>query len=97
MIRSVGAGGTGLNGLPQRKPQQPETPFPKIGKGSTVAGGGTATATESKPIMVGVKPKSHLVSILEEISGVVRKNADGDKLEVSGKAILMAKKLFAQQ
>ena len=39
MIRSVGAGGTSLNGLPQRKPQQPETPFPKIGKGGVITEG----------------------------------------------------------
>lgn len=96
MIRSVGAGGTSLNGLPQRKPQQPETPFPKIGKGGVITEGSVSSATEPKTLMVGVKPKSHLVSILEETSGVVRKNADGDKLEVSGKAIQMAKKLFGQ-
>ena len=94
MIRSVGAGGTSLNGLPQRRPQQPETPFPKIGKGSTAVEEKAFSEQQPKPVMVGVKPKSHLVSILEETSGVSRKNADGDKLEVSGKAIQMAKELY---
>ena len=96
MIRSVGAGGTNLNGLPQRKPQHPETPFPKIGgAGTTPVNEKATSADEPKTVMVGVKPKSHLVSILEETSGVHRKNADGDKLEVSGKAIRLAKELFA--
>lgn len=96
MIRSVGAGGTNLNGLPQRKPQQTEVPFPKIGRGSATVEEKPFSEQQPKTMMVGVKPKSHLVSILEETSGVVRKNADGDKLEVSGKAILMAKKWFGQ-
>ena len=92
MIRSVGAGSTSLNGLPQRKPQQPETPFPKIGKDT---GREQAVSQETtKPIMVGVKPKNHLTSILEETAGVMRLNADGDKLEVSKMAIKMAKELY---
>ena len=94
MIRSVGAGGTSLNGLPQRRQQQPETPFPKIGKGGIVAEGGATSTGEAKTLMVGVKPKSHLVSILEETAGVMRLNADGDKLEVSKMAIKMAKELY---
>ena len=48
----------------------------------------------TKPIMVGVKPKNHLTSILEETAGVMRLNADGDKLEVSKMAIKMAKELY---
>ena len=94
MIRSVGAGGTSLNGLPQRKPQQPETPFPKIGKDTGRVEEQAVPQETTKLIMVGVKPKNHLTSILEETAGVMRLNADGDKLEVSKMAIKMAKELY---
>ena len=95
MIRSVGAGGTNLNGLPQRKPQQSETPFPKIARGNeAVEQHQTFMKNEQKSIMVGVKPKSHLTSILQETSSVMRQNADGDRLEVSKMAIKMANELF---
>lgn len=92
MIRSVNAGGTSLNSLPQRKPQQPQSPFPKINGGSTAVEEQTASKQdEVKSMMVGVKPKSHLQSILDEKSSVVRLNADGDRLDVSKKAISLAK------
>lgn len=46
--------------------------------------------------MVGVKPAPHLQSVFDEENGVIRLNADGDRLEVSKKAISLAKeKLFA--
>ena len=45
--------------------------------------------------MVGVKAKAELKSIFDEENGVVKLNADGDRLDVSKRAISMAKeKLF---
>ena len=45
--------------------------------------------------MVGVKLAPHLQSIFDEENGVIRLNADGDRLEVSKRAISLAKeKLF---
>ena len=91
LIQSVGAGGAGLNGLPKRKSQQSEMPFPKINGGGTTVEDKSLQESSTQSVMVGVKPKSHLQSILDEITGVVRLNADGDRLEVSQKAISMAK------
>ena len=95
MIRSVSAGGTGLNGLPPKRQQQPEVPFPKINTGDTaVDHKPLLSGSGEKSLMVGVKPKTHLQSILDETSGVVRLNADGDRLEVSKVAIKKAKEYF---
>lgn len=99
MIRSVGAGGTGLNNQPRRK-AQPEAsmPFPKLesdGQVGTTQEQPTKIKQESQTMMVGVKPKPQLKSIFDETSSVVKLNADGDRLEVSKHAITLAKdKLF---
>lgn len=98
MIRSVGAGSTGLNNQPRRKTQQEQTtPFPKIGGANDVStskeelGG---VQSEKAPMMVGVKPKAQLKSIFDEPNGVVKLNADGDRLEVSKRAISLAKEVL---
>ena len=94
MIRSVGVGGSSVSNQPPRRPQQAsQTPFPDItGLGDDKS---AATAKAQPSIMVGVKPAPHLQSIFEEENGVIRLNADGDRLEVSKKAISLAKeKLF---
>ncbi|MCH7321995.1 DNA primase [Solibacillus sp. MA9] len=99
MIRSVGAGSTGLNNQSRRK-AQPEAsiPFPKVGSGGQVGTTQEQPAKirqESQTMMVGVKPKSQLKSIFDETTSVVKLNADGDRLEVSKRAITLAKdKLF---
>ena len=98
MIRSVGAGSSGLNNETRRK-KQPEQniPFPKIGLDGVAAKQDEVRDIESQqaPLMVGVKPKAQLKSIFEEDSNVVKLNADGDRLEVSKRAISLAKeKLF---
>lgn len=91
MIRSVGVGGSNVNNQAPRRPQQtPQTPFPDI-SGLNLDKKSTASAKGQQPMMVGVKPAPHLKSIFDEDNGVVRQNADGDRLEVSKKAILMAK------
>ena len=94
MIRSVGVGSSSVSNQQPRRPQQaPQTPFPDIsGLGDAKS---SASAQTKQPIMVGVKPAPHLQSIFEEENGVIRLNADGDRLEVSKKAISLAKeKLF---
>lgn len=89
MIRSVGVGGSNVNNQSPRRPQQvPQSPFPDI------SGLNIDKKTEAKtqqPVMVGVKPAPHVQSIFDEENGVVRLNADGDRLEVSKKAISLAK------
>ena len=95
MIRSVGVGGSSVNNQPPRRSQQvPQTPFPDIlGLGDENS---TASAKAQQPVMVGVKLAPHLQSIFDEENGVIRLNADGDRLEVSKRAISLAKeKLFA--
>ena len=90
MIRSVGVGGSSVSNQPPRRPQQaPQTPFPDLaGLGDDKS---AATAKAQQSIMVGVKLAPHLQSIFEEENGVIRLNADGDRLEVSKKAISLAK------
>lgn len=94
MIRSVGAGSTGLNNQPQRRTQrEPNVAFPNI-SGLPLDLEKEAKVAE-KPLMVGVKPNKNITSIFDERNGVVRLNADGDRLEVSKRAIAIAKeKLF---
>ena len=91
MIRSVGVGGSNVNNQSPRRPQQvPQSPFPDI-SGLNVGEKSTASTKARESIMVGVKPAPHLQSIFDEENGVVRLNADGDRLEVSRKAISLAK------
>lgn len=98
MIRSVGAGSTGLSNQTRRKTQPEQTiPFPKVGNEAvSLTKDEIGGAAPSKaPLMVGVKAKAELKSIFDEDNGVVKLNADGDRLEVSKRAISMAKeKLF---
>ena len=95
MIRSVGVGGSSVSNQPPRRSQKtPQTPFPDIsGLGDAKS---SSSAKAQQPVMVGVKLAPHLKSIFDEENGVIRLNADGDRLEVSKKAISLAKeKLFA--
>lgn len=94
MIRSVGAGSTGLNNQPQRRTQrEPHVAFPNIS--GLPLDLEKETKVADKPMMVGVKPNKNVSSIFDEKNGVVRLNADGDRLEVSKRAIAIAKeKLF---
>lgn len=98
MIRSVGAGSTGLNNQPRRRTQQEQTaPFPKIGGANDLPKSGEqlgGVQAEKTPLMVGVKPKTQLKSIFDEPNGVVKLNADGDRLEVSKRAINLAKEIL---
>lgn len=98
MIRSVGAGSTGLSNQTRRKtPQEQTIPFPKVGDGTISLNKEEIqeTSPSKAPLMVGVKVKSELKSIFDEVNGVVKLNADGDRLEVSKRAISIAKeKLF---
>lgn len=96
MIRSVGPGNTGLNNQTRRKtkPEQ-TTPFPKIDNGGLSLDKDEIGGIKQAPLMVGVKAKVQLKSIFDEDNGVVKLNADGDRLEVSKRAISLAKeKLF---
>ncbi|MEK4425687.1 DNA primase [Solibacillus sp. FSL K6-1523] len=98
MIRSVGAGSTGLSNQTRRKtPQEQTMSFPKVGDGAISLDKKEIqeTAPGKAPLMVGVKAKAELKSIFDEENGVVKLNADGDSLEVSKRAISIAKeKLF---
>ncbi|MEK5080196.1 DNA primase [Solibacillus sp. FSL W7-1436] len=98
MIRSVGTGSSSLNNQTRpRNLQQQTTAFPKIGEGQSVAREQEKLQTneaERGPIMVGVKPKAQLKSIFDEPNDVVKLNADGDKLEVSKRAISLAKEVL---
>ena len=91
MIRSVGVGGSNVSNQQKRAQKAPETPFPKLGKTSEEEVG----TSEQKPLMVGVKMAPHVRSILEEETNYMRLNADGDRLDVSKKAIQLAKDRFA--
>lgn len=98
MIRSVGAGTSGLNAQTRRKAHPEKTmPFPPIDKSRVLREQDeirTATS-EPTPMMVGGKVKAELTSIFDEENGVLKLNADGDRLEVSKRAISLAKeKLF---
>ena len=98
MIRSVGAGSSGLSNQTRRKSQPEQTmPFPPIDKGGIASREDDirSVITERAPMMVGVKAKASLKSIFDEDNGVVKLNADGDCLEVSKRAITLAKeKMF---
>ena len=98
MIRSVGAGSSSAtNQTRPRNIQQQTTAFPKIGEEQGFAPKQEKLRTEGfekAPIMVGVKPKAQLKSIFDEINDVVKKNADGDRLEVSKRAISLAKEIL---
>ena len=94
MIKSVSSGSTGLtNNSPRRTKTEPQLPFPKIGSHSPLTEE-QITPTSAQTTMVGVKPNTRAKSIMNEEFGVFRTNADGDKLEVSKKAISMAKDRF---
>ncbi|WP_339216342.1 DNA primase [Solibacillus sp. FSL W8-0372] len=93
MIRSVGTGSSSLTNQTRPRNQQ-TTAFPKIGEDQGIEQKQEklrTVDTEQAPIMVGVKPKAQLKSIFDEINDVVKKNADGDRLEVSKRAISLAK------
>ncbi|MEK3765583.1 DNA primase [Solibacillus sp. FSL K6-4121] len=93
MIRSVGTGSSSLTNQTRPRSQQ-TTAFPKIGEEQGFAPKQEKLRTEEfekAPMMVGVKPKAQLKSIFDEINDVVKKNADGDRLEVSKRAISLAK------
>ena len=98
MIRSVGAGSSSLkNETRSRNLQQQTTAFPKIGEEQHVTQEQEKLRTDEakrEPRMVGVKPKTQLKSIFDEPNGVVKLNADGDKLEVSKRAISLAKEVL---
>lgn len=98
MIRSVGTGSSSLNNQTRpRNLQQQTTAFPKIGEEQGVTREQEKIRTgepEKGPMMVGVKPKAQLKSIFDEPNGVVKQNADGDKLEVSKRAITLAKEVL---
>ncbi|MGN7476232.1 DNA primase [Solibacillus silvestris] len=98
MIRSVGAGSTGLQNQTRRKTQQEQTiPFPKIGDSGNVGLSQEelrSGQSEIAQLMVGVKPKKQLKSIFDENNDVVKQNADGDRLEVSKRAISLAKEIL---
>lgn len=98
MIRSVGSGSAGLNNQTRRKTQPEQSmPFPSIDKGGILLDKEEVKDIQSgRPqMMVGVKVKAELKSIFDEDNGVVKLNADGDRLEVSKRAISLAKeKIF---
>lgn len=90
MIRSVGAGSASLNNNPQRRTQrEPHVAFPNI-SGLPLDGQKEAKVSE-RPLMVGVKPNKNMTSIFDERNDYVRLNADGDRLEVSKRAIAIAR------
>lgn len=95
MIRSVGVGGSSVNNqMPRRTQETPQTPFPKIDGLERKPQTEPRVEEQPKKLMVGGKVVQHIRSIFDEIGNVVRKNADGDSLEVSKKAISMAKELY---
>ena len=95
MVRSVGPGGTNINTPSQRRTQErTQTTFPKVGANELRED--EKTEGSSKPIMAGAKLTGNVQSIIEEEYDVVRLNADGDRLEVSRRAISLAKaKLYS--
>ena len=97
MIRSVGAGTSGLNAQTRRKAKPEQTmPFPPIDKSRILNEQEEihTVKTEPAPMMVGGKTKANLKSIFDEENGVVKLNADGDRLEVSKRAISLAKEIL---
>lgn len=92
MIRSVGVGGSNVSNQQRRTPKTPETPFPQIPNLNKEP---LNEPAQDKPLLVGVKANPLVRSILEEEQGYMRQNADGDRLEVSKKAITLAKERFA--
>lgn len=95
MIRSVGVGGSSVNNqMPRRAQEAPQTPFPKIDGLERKPQPLPQVEEQPKKMMVGGKVMKHIRSIFEEVGNVVRKNADGDSLEVSKKAISMAKEMY---
>lgn len=96
MIRSVGVGGSNVsNQLPRRTKEVPNTPFPNLsGLENKQTQQVEVQQPEVKKMMVGGKVAPHLRSIFDEEGNVLRKNADGDCLEVSKRAISLAKDFF---
>ena len=97
MIRSVGAGTSGLNTQTRRKAQHEQTmPFPPIDKNGILSEQEEihTVKTGPAPMMVGGKTKANVKSIFDEENGVVKLNADGDRLEVSKRAISLAKEIL---
>ena len=95
MIRSVGVGGSSVNNqMPRRTQEAPQVPFPKIDGLERKPQAQPQVEEQPKKLLAGGKVMKHLRSIFEEVGNVVRKNADGDSLEVSKKAITMAKELY---
>lgn len=90
MIKSVSAGGSNIGGpSPRRVREQTQTPFPKLGRKELL--GEEKTGDSRKLLVAGAKMTMDIQSIIEEENGVVRLNADGDRLEVSQRAISLAK------
>lgn len=90
MIRSVGPGGTNINTPSQRGTQErTQTKFPKVGANELQED--EKTKGFSTPLMAGAKLTGNVQSIIDEEYDVVRLNADGDRLEVSRRAISLAK------
>lgn len=95
MIRSVGVGGSNVNNqMPRRTQETPQTPFPKIDGLERKPQAQSQVEEKPKKMMVGGKVMQHIRSIFDEVGNVVRKNADGDSLEVSKRAITMAKEMY---
>lgn len=95
MIRSVGAGNTGLNNQTRRKPQpEASSPFPKIGLDGQVDSTQEQPSKikqDSQPMMVGVKPKAQLKSIFDETSSVVKLNTNSNRLKINKHTITLTK------
>ncbi len=90
MIKSVGASGAHVGSPSPRKTQErAQTTFPKV-VGNEILSEEKASSS-SKLLVAGAKSAANVRSIIEEENGVVRLNADGDRLEVSERAISLAK------
>lgn len=90
MIKSVGASGANINGPSPRKTQErAQITFPKAGGKELLSE--EKTSGSSKLLVAGAKAAANIRSIVEEENGAVRLNADGDRLEVSQRAITLAK------
>lgn len=90
MIKSVSAGGSNIGVFsPGRVQERTQTPFPKLGGKELL--GEEKTGESRKLLVAGAKMTADVQSIIEEENGVVRLNADGDRLEVSQRAISLAK------
>ncbi len=89
MVRPVGTSGTNINGPSPRKTQErTQTTFPNVGGKGLLE---EKTEASSKVLMAGARPTRNILSIMEEEQDVVRRNADGDRLEVSRRAISLAR------